>query len=522
MLLVPVSCAAPTPAPELTPAPTPAPAPEPAPSPTPAPPVSPTPTPTPTPTPPPAPEPTPPPMPTPITRELNAHFIDVSQGDAILIDLGETEILIDGGDKSPGVVEYLSEFVDGVLEVMVATHPHADHIGGLIGVLNAFEVEEIWLNGDTSTSKTYQEFMSKVNAEDASIHEALRGQSIEVDDLTFHVLHPIKPLVGDINNNSIVLRLSYGEIDFLFTGDAEKEAEASILEAPVIVRAQILKVGHHGSRSSSSPKFLDAVKPEIAIYMAGEGNRYGHPHDETIAALTEVGTEIYGTDICGTIVVTSDGKSFSIQREKQCAPRAPPVVAPEPAKFVVSDLSISPGEVIAGESVTISFDVANSGGTTGTHTVTLKVNGSELATKSLTLDPGQNQRVTFTAKTESGGTYTVEVDGLKGAFTATEKAVSGALAVSASVKFASLGGGTQTLYATVTLNGHSVQGADVGITVYYKTVTRTFTASPTGSDGKTQISWSVGRPRGGYTVKIKVVATYQGQSASTTTGFYAP
>ncbi len=202
---------------------------------------------------------------------------------------------------------------------------------------------------------------------------------------------------------------------------------------------------------------------------------------------------------------------------------APPVVAPEPAKFVVSDLSISPGEVIAGESVTISFDVANSGGTTGTHTVTLKVNGSELATKSLTLDPGQSQRIAFTAKTESGGTYTVEVDGLKGTFTATEKAVSRALAVSASVKFASLGGGTQTLYATVTtLDGQPVQGADVSITVYYKTVTRAFTASPTGADGRTQISWSVGRPRGGYTVRIKVVATYQGQSASTTTGFYAP
>ena len=508
MLLVPVSCAAP-------PAPMPAPAPAPAPSPAPAPALAPAPTPTPTPS----------PTPTliPIDEKLRVHFIDVGQGDSILIDLGDIELLIDGGGKSPGVVSYLKSHVDGALEVMVATHPHADHIGGLIDVLAAFEVREIWHNGDISTSKTYSEFMSAVNSENAKVNKATRGDIIKVDSLTFSVLHPAN-LSDTANNNSILLHLGYGDIDFLFTGDAEKEAEAAMLlraDMP-IPDIEILKVGHHGSKTASSQDFLIATSPEIAIYMVGEGNSYGHPHDETIAALTEVGAEIYGTDICGTIVVISDGKSFSVQREKQCAPRAPPVVAPEPAKIVVSDLSTSPDEVIAGESVTISFDVANSGGTTGTHTVTLKVNGNELATKSLTLDPEQSQRVTFTAKTESGGTYTVEVNGLKGAFTATEKAVSEALAVSASVKFASLGGGTQTLYATVTLNGHPVQGADVGITVYYKTVTRAFTASPTGSDGKTQISWSVGRPRGGYTVKIKVVATYQGQSASTTTGFYAP
>ncbi len=498
-LLVSFSCAPPTP--------TPPPAPEPV---TPVPPA----TTTPSPSPPTSPEPTP--------SELKVHFIDVGQGDSILIDFGETEVLVDGGNKSPGVTAYLKAYVDGPIEAMVATHPHADHIGGLIAVLANFKVDGIWLNGDTSTSQTYNEFMSAVNAEGAEVHVAKRGDQIKAGSLILDVLNPIQPLSGSTNNKSIVLLFSHGSIDFLFTGDAEKEAEASMLSAHVVPDVEILKVGHHGSRTASSKPFLQAAKPDRAIYMAGKGNSYGHPHDETIAALIEVGAEVYGTDICGTIVVTSDGKSFSVQREKQCAPRAPPVVAPEPAKFVVSDLSISPGEVIAGESVTISFDVANSGSTTGTHTVTLKVNGSELATKSLTLDPGQSQRVTFTAKTESGGTYTVEVDGLKGVFTATGKAVSGALAVSASVKFASLGGGTQTLYATVTLNGHPVQGADVGITVYYKTVTRTFTASPTGSDGKTQISWSVGRPRGGYTVKIKVVATYQGQSASTTTGFYAP
>ncbi|MBA7571078.1 hypothetical protein ES708_12834 [subsurface metagenome] len=445
--------------------------------------------------------------------ELTVHFIDVGQGDSILIDLGETEILIDGGGKSPGVVTYLNQYVDEPLEVMVATHPHADHIGGLIGVLDAFEVDEIWLNGDTSTSETYSQFMSAVNSEGAQVYEARRGDTIEVGELTFSVLHPVN-LSGTTNNNSIILSLSYGQVDFLFTGDAEQEAEVSMLTAGLVQDIEVLKVGHHGSKTASSPNFLNAAKPEIAIYMAGTGNSYGHPHQETIDALTQIGAEIYGTDICGTIVVTSDGESLTVQSEKQCEP--------EPAKFVVSGLSISPAEVRVGETVTISVTITNSGGSSGSYTAILKINGGQVETKNITLNAGESQVASFSVVKESSGIYTVELGGSAGTFTVTEKAISGALAVSASVKFPSLGGGTQTLYATVTLNGQPVQGAAVGITVYYKTVTRTFTASPTGSDGKTQISWSVGRPRGGYTVRIEVVATYQSQTASTTTGFYAP
>jgi len=296
-LLILASCGAPPPPPSAPP-----------PSPTPAPEETPTPTPT--------PAPTPTPTPAPARDELKVHFIDVGQGDSILVDLGETEILIDGGDKSPGVVAYLNNYVEGALEVMVATHPHADHIGGLIAVLDVFEVKEIWLNGDTSTSKTFREFMSQVNTESASIYEAKRGDLVEAGVLTFLVLHPVKPLVDDTNNNSIVLRLSYGNVVFLFTGDAEKEAEANILESGMIVQANILKVGHHCSRTSSSAHFLDAVKPQVAIYMAGEGNRYGHPHEETITALTGVGAEIYGTNIHGTIMITTDGEAYSLKTER--------------------------------------------------------------------------------------------------------------------------------------------------------------------------------------------------------------
>jgi competence protein ComEC len=231
----------------------------------------------------------------------------------IKVDLGEIEVLIDGGGKSPGVVKYLRDHVDGPLEVMVATHPHADHIGGLIAVLDAFQVQQIWHNGDTSESKTYAEYMTAVNAEGAEIHIARLHNTIKTGGLKLFVHHPAN-LEGSINNNSVVLHLAYGSIDFLFTGDAEKEAEwqMMMLSSVRLPEVEILKVGHHGSRTASSTDFLSITSPEIAIYMAGKDNRYGHPHQETIDALTQIGARIYGIDVNGTITVTTDGETYSV------------------------------------------------------------------------------------------------------------------------------------------------------------------------------------------------------------------
>jgi len=281
------------------------------------------------------------PLPTlpPIPLDLmQVHFIDVGQGDAILIDLIETEVLIDGGGRSPGVVEYLSDYVDGALEVMVATHPHADHIGGLIEVLEQFDVNEIWHNGDDYDSKTYGDFMDSVEAEGATVFEARLGDSIEAGELSFAVLNPAS-LTDDTNNNSIVLSLRYGHIDFLFTGDAEEEAEAQILEQGVVPlpEVEVLKIGHHGSSSSSSLAFLDAIKPVLAIYMAAEGNTYGHPHTETLEKLATIGTQTHGTDTNGTIVVNCNGGGFDIHCGEDCVssiiyhipePSPAPTVAP--------------------------------------------------------------------------------------------------------------------------------------------------------------------------------------------------
>jgi beta-lactamase superfamily II metal-dependent hydrolase len=260
---------------------------------------------------------------------LTVHFIDVGQGDSILVDFGSIEVLIDGGGKSPGVVSYIDDYVDGPLEVVVATHPHADHIGGLIDVLAAFEVQEIWYNGDTSTSKTYSQFMLAINSEGAEVYEARRGNTIEVGGLVFDVLHPMS-LSDTTNNNSIVLSLSCGEIDFLFTGDAEQQAEASMITAGLIDDIDILKVAHHGSKHSSTTNFLAAAQPEIAIYSAGATNPYGHPAPETITRLCDIGATIYGTDVCGTIIVVTDGNEYTIS---ECTPILPPTTTstPEPS-----------------------------------------------------------------------------------------------------------------------------------------------------------------------------------------------
>ncbi len=253
---------------------------------------------------------------TPPTGELKVHFIDVGQGDSILIDNGNIEVLIDGGRRSSGVVDYLTDYVDGALEVMVATHPHADHIGGLTEVLNTFEVNDIWHNGDDSDSQTYREFKAAYELEDAEVHIARLHDIIQVGDLSFYVHHPTN-LERSTNNNSIILYLAYGDIDFLFTGDAETEAEGAMMTLSSIrlPEVEILKVGHHGSRTASSEGFLAVTSPEVVIYMAKEDKSYGHPHKETIQALEEIGAEIYGTDIYGTIIVTTDGEFYTLVLE---------------------------------------------------------------------------------------------------------------------------------------------------------------------------------------------------------------
>lgn len=245
-------------------------------------------------------------------------FLDVGEsGDGFLVSTWEGKhMLIDGGRRASGVINGLRALNVRRVDVLVATNPDADHIGGLIEVLKQLPVGEAWLSGDTNTTRTFEDFMGALEASGAAVYAARQGDVILLGSLRVAVLNPAEPLFPDRNNNSVALRLAHGAVSFLFTGDMEAEAERRLVESGVDLRATILKLGHHGSSTSTSAPFLDAVRPEVAVYQAGADNRYGHPHRETLALLKEGGVKLYGTGANGVIVITTDGTSYRIETER--------------------------------------------------------------------------------------------------------------------------------------------------------------------------------------------------------------
>ena len=244
---------------------------------------------------------------------LVVRFLDVGQGDAILIQApGGSTALIDGGEVGSGVLQHLGNLGVQQLDLMVATHPHADHIGGLIEVLDAIPVAQVVTNGQVHTTSTYEDLLDAIAAAGSAYREVRRGDMLQLGTLTLEVLNPTSSAGTDYNNGSVVLRLVYGQVAFLFTGDAESEAETSMLVSGRPLEAKILKVGHHGSRSSSSTSFLVAVRPEVAVISVGASNVYGHPHPEALNRLAAVGSVVYRTDRDGTVTVTTNGVTYSV------------------------------------------------------------------------------------------------------------------------------------------------------------------------------------------------------------------
>ncbi|HKP52332.1 MAG TPA: ComEC/Rec2 family competence protein [Chloroflexia bacterium] len=268
------------------------------------------------------------------TGGIEVHFINVGQGDSILILApGQVAVLIDGGYGGMGTVEYLQALGVERVTLMVATHPHADHIGGLVDVLHAMPVDEVVTNGRSYTTQVYEQFLDAIAASKARYREVHRGDTLSAGDMAFQVLNPESgEKYSDLNDSSIVLRLVHGPTSFLFTGDAESVAEKHMLTSNQSLQATILKVGHHGSKTSSKPEFLEAVQPEVAIYSAGVNNPYGHPHQSTLDALARVYATVYGTDVNGTIVVTAEDSGYNVFTQKSLGSRAPPQKKITPTK----------------------------------------------------------------------------------------------------------------------------------------------------------------------------------------------
>ena len=190
--------------------------------------------------------------------------------------------------------------------------PDADHIGQLDQVVKTFDVEEVWLSGNTSTSETFQNLLAAIDSMGVGYHEPRMGEKYDLGSLKVEVLYP-KKITGESSAESISLKLTYKDVRFVFTGDAEQENELEMVNSGADLTAEILHLGHHGSKTSTHPTFLNKVNPEVAIYSAGEDNPYGHPDPDVIKRVKDSGAKLYGTDVNGTIVVKTDGKGYDIE-----------------------------------------------------------------------------------------------------------------------------------------------------------------------------------------------------------------
>ncbi|MBI2866742.1 MAG: MBL fold metallo-hydrolase [Chloroflexi bacterium] len=249
---------------------------------------------------------------------LEVHFVDVGQGDGMYIRTPQGQVMVvDGGGRSSGLSDFLDRHGVKNIDIVVGTNPDADHIGGLIEVLRRFTVQEVWVDGQINTTRAYEDFLSAAQRSRAVYREVRRGDTATLGAVAVRVLHPVEPFIpGDRNQNSVVLKIEYGQTSILLTGDTGVAAERSMLQAGLDVRAQVLKLGHHGSSTSTSPAFLQAVAPQVAVYQAGRDNQYGHPHPEVVEAVRSRGIALYGTNTNGTIVLRSDGASYTVTTER--------------------------------------------------------------------------------------------------------------------------------------------------------------------------------------------------------------
>lgn len=249
---------------------------------------------------------------------LKVHYIDVGQGDSILIQNQNVNMLIDGGTKESAdkLVSYLQENNISTLDYVVATHPHEDHIGSLDDAINNFDVRNVWMPKRSASTKVFSDLVQAITNKGLKAQQPEVGSSIKLSDMNITVLGPVKDNYTDTNDYSIVLKIGYKNNSFIFTGDSESTAENDILETNLNLKSDVLKAGHHGSSTSTSDQFLAKVKPTYAVISLGENNSYGHPHIETLKKFKDNNIIIYRTDRNGTVVATSDGEKITFEVEK--------------------------------------------------------------------------------------------------------------------------------------------------------------------------------------------------------------
>jgi len=248
---------------------------------------------------------------------LHVYYLDVSQADSIFVKLPDGEnMLIDAGNKEDGdkIKNKLRSLGVKKINYLVATHPHSDHIGGMEAVVRAFDIENIYMTNAPSNTETFEKLLLAIKQKGKTINIAKAGVDIlSKDTLSIKFVAPNSDSYEDLNNYSAIIKLTYKNTSFLFTGDAEKLSEGEISEN---IKCDVLKVGHHGSNSSTSAAFLKKVKPEYAVISCGFSNSYGHPHKEVISRLKAANIKIYRTDLDGTVEAISDGSKIIFNTER--------------------------------------------------------------------------------------------------------------------------------------------------------------------------------------------------------------
>jgi beta-lactamase superfamily II metal-dependent hydrolase len=253
-----------------------------------------------------------------VDENLTVHFLDVGQGDSILLEYNGKAMIVDAGERDKGTVvsAYLHKQGVSSIDYIVATHPHSDHIGGMDDVLNSFQVGDFIDSGFPHTSKTYENMLTTIDEKNIPFEVAEKGKEIEFDPaVDIEILNPGSEYSDELNENSVVIKVSYEEVSFLLMGDAGLETEEKLMSSGYDLDSDILKVGHHASRSGSGEAFISAVSPEISVIEVGAGNDYGHPHAEVLERLQKA-SRVYRTDLDGSIVVTTDGSTYAITTQK--------------------------------------------------------------------------------------------------------------------------------------------------------------------------------------------------------------
>jgi len=248
------------------------------------------------------------------SNKMIVHYIDVGQGDSILIQVNNKNLLIDAGPKSDKkkLLNYLSNLHLEKLDYVIATHPHEDHIGNMSDVIDDYNVLAFYAPKVQSTTKTFEQMVESLKSKNLKINVIKKGtDSINLGENTkVTIFSPTKDYYEDLNNYSPVIKIEYGKTSFLFTGDAQKEVEKEILANNEDISADILKVGHHGSSTSTTKDFLNKVNPSIGVISLGKDNTYNHPNDGTINRLNQNKVTIYRTDKNGTVILSSDGSKI--------------------------------------------------------------------------------------------------------------------------------------------------------------------------------------------------------------------